>query len=155
MQINGSSTLPELLPNIDLAITIAGLVAPILLYFGVRRFSHSGGFYLFGMVLLSAIFAKGSCWFENYSDDLLLSHYGYDESLVDEFRNVTEENIDKVEALLQNKATIGWRHYASIIFAVNMGYYAIIYLLLRLIVPLFKTSKGEAGRKENKTSLAP
>lgn len=135
-----------LLPSIDLAITLAGLSAPIILYFLVRKFNYKGWLYFLGSLILTAIITQGTIRFSNFCSEIFLSHY--DTESLPEIDDIEEENIEELLFQQDEKFITGLYYFVGTIFGVNALYCAIIYGLLNMIVPLIKTGKRNADKEE-------
>jgi hypothetical protein len=70
-------------------------------------------------------------WWVSFSNDFLLSHYGYDFNAmndIERFKNVALENLDKVKELETNMLGIGWPFKAFMFFLIYSPYLLIVYI---------------------------
>tara|TARA_R110001592_G_scaffold106518_1_gene298983 strand:- start:1277 stop:1537 length:261 start_codon:yes stop_codon:yes gene_type:complete len=75
-------------------------------------------------------------WWVDYSDRLLMSHYGYDFDAMNDnrrFVNVEPENFEKVKQLEIGYFGIGWPLKAIMTFVFYSPYLLIVYLVGQLI----------------------
>ncbi len=75
-------------------------------------------------------------WWADYSDQLLMSHYGYDFDAMNDterFQNVENENLEKVQQLEIGIFGIGWPLKAIMSFVFYSPYLLIVYISGQLI----------------------
>ncbi len=138
MPINESLNVPQIVSYINILFCVALFVAPIIAYFSLRRFRHFGWFYTLVTLILSAIITLGFSWFDDYSVQLQLAYYGYEESLVNEFANVAPENMEKVSLLLDcGHVDIKPGIINAFVFGASIAYDFILFMLFNILLPMF------------------
>jgi hypothetical protein len=83
----------------------------------------------------------------DYSNQLLMSHYGYEFKAMNEtdrFENVEAENLEKVKRLEMGFFGIGWPLRAFFIFIFYSPYLLIVYLVGQLITRTKRKNKEHA-----------
>ena len=92
--------------------------------------------YLILALLLTARIMWTFAWWADYSDQLLMSHYGYDFDAMNDterFANVESENLEKVKQLEIGYFGVGWSLKAIMSFVFYSPYLLIIYGVGQLI----------------------
>jgi amino acid transporter len=72
-------------------------------------------------------------WWSDFSNQLLLSHYGYDFNdldTIERFQNVAPENLDRVKNLRISMMGIGWPLKAFMVYPFYFVYLVIVYSVL-------------------------
>ena len=75
-------------------------------------------------------------WWADYSDQLLMSHYGYDFGAMNDaerFANVESENLERVKQLEIGHFGVGWPLKAIMVFVFYSPYLLIVYGVGQLI----------------------
>lgn len=132
-------------------ILLLGLISvPILLFVGLKKWKRLRFNFLtyltIGLILtagVTLIFA----WWSDYSDQLLMSHYGYDFDAMNEtdrFEKVGNENLEKVKQLEIGYFGIGWPLQAIMTFVFYLPYLLIVYLVGHLITKAKRNNKEHA-----------
>jgi len=135
----------EILTKIIFFILLGALISsPFLILYGLKRrnVKYKLIAYLSFGILTTAVIALTIAWWTDTSNQILLSHYGYDFEAMNEterFSKVTAENIERVKSLEISKMGIGWPIKALITYV----FYAPYLLLVYLIVYLFKRHKNK------------
>lgn len=122
------------------SILLIGLISvPILLFVGIRKWSSLKfdfrTYLIFGLIITAGIMWT-FVWWVDYSDRLLMSHYGYDFDAMNDnrrFVNVEPENFEKVKQLEIGYFGIGWPLKAIMTFVFYSPYLLIVYLVGQLI----------------------
>ncbi len=113
------------------ALFISLLLAPIFLFFKLKQSKwHFLSYFILGLVITSGITLTFT-WWADYSDKLLLSHYGYDPDAMtasERYANVKRENLVKVKEIEIAYYGIGWPLKAIVIYALYLPYLLIAYL---------------------------
>ena len=136
-----------LVSTISFLLLIGLISVPILLFLVIKK-SHRLKFhfvtYLISAVILTAVIMWIFAWWSDYSNQLLLSHYGYDFNAINEterFQNIAEENFERVKEFEIGYFGIGWTSKAIISFAFYFPYLLTIYPIGQYLMKL-KFSKG-------------
>lgn len=105
----------ETLTTIISFLLLLGLISvPILLFVGIKkwyRLKFSFMTYLLSGLILTAGIMWAFVWWADYSNQLLMSHYGYDFDAMNDterFQNVESENLKKVKQFEIGYFGIGW-----------------------------------------------
>lgn len=103
--------------------------------------------YLFlGMIISAAIISIFN-WWTNFSNELLLSNYGYDFDAMndtDRFRKVAIENLERVKQIEISQSGIGWPLKAIFMFIFYSPYLLLVYLFGQLIIRIKRKNKVNA-----------
>ena len=117
----------EILTFVISIILLIGLIlSPILLFIKLRKSKLNFLTYLILGLVITLTFA----WWADYSDQLLLSHYGYDLDAMndtDRYGNVKSENLEKVKQIEIGYFGIGWPLKAIMTYVFYFPYLLIIY----------------------------
>jgi hypothetical protein len=120
-------------------LLIALIVSPIAILIGLRRRAVKKYKFLvyltFGIVITSIITLTFG-WWSDTSNEMLLSHYGYNLDAMNDterFANVSPENLERVKSIEISMMGIGWPLKAIITFAMYSPYILIVYLIAYLI----------------------
>ena len=120
---------------ISFSLIIALIVSPIVILIGLKRLKIKKYIFLTYLTLgifITAIIALTFGWWLDYSNEMLLSHYGYDFDAMNDkerFSNVMPENWDKVKSLEVSMMGIGWPLKTIMTFSVYSPYLLLIYLV--------------------------
>ena len=120
---------------ISFSLIIALIVSPIIILIGLKRLKINKYIFLTYLTLgifITAIIALTFGWWLDYSNEMLLSHYGYDFDAMNDkerFSNVMPENWDKVKSLEVSMMGIGWPLKTIMTFSVYSPYLLLIYLV--------------------------
>ena len=120
---------------ISFSLIIALIVSPIIILIGLKRLKIRKYIFLTYLTLgifITAIIALTFGWWLDYSNEMLLSHYGYDFDAMNDkerFSNVMPENWDKVKSLEVSMMGIGWPLKTIMTFSVYSPYLLLIYLV--------------------------
>jgi hypothetical protein len=101
-------------------------------------------------LIITATITLIFAWWTDISNEILLSHYGYDLDAmndIERFTNVTEENMKRVKTLEISIMGIGWPLKAIMTYV----FYSPFLLLVYLITYLFKKYKKEKEHTPNIT----
>lgn len=88
---------------ISIALLIGLISTPILLFYVVKKWSQSKFHfltYMFLGIIITAGITLIFAWWADYSDQLLMSHYGYDFDAMNDterFGKVQDNNLEKVK----------------------------------------------------------
>jgi hypothetical protein len=113
--------------------TIALVALPILVLNKIYKRNTKNIFiiYLLTALITTFILILIVGWWVSFSNDFLLSHYGYNFDAMNDmerFRNVTIENLDKVKELETNMLGAGWPLKAFMFFLIFSPYLLIVYI---------------------------
>jgi hypothetical protein len=124
---------------ISFSLIIALVVSPIIILIGLKRLKIKKYIFLTYLTLgifITAIIALTFGWWLDYSNEMLLSHYGYDFDAMNDkerFSNVMPRNWDKVKSLEVSMMGIGWPLKTIMTFSVYSPYLLFIYVVAFLI----------------------
>jgi len=133
----------EIFTKIISIILLLGLIlVPIFLYIGIKKW-HQSKFdfitYLVSGLIITAFLTLLFAWWTNYSNILLLKHYGGYVFNPDSngyqvnYENVLLENLDKVKILEISVMGIGWPLKAIMTFEFYLPYLLVVYFIGQLI----------------------
>jgi hypothetical protein len=132
-------------------ILLLGLISvPILLFVGIKKWNRPRlNFltYLTVGLLITAGITWTFAWWADYSDQLLMSQYGYDFDAMNEtdrFEKVESENLEKVKQLEIGYFGIGWPLQAIMTFIFYSPYLLMVYLVGQLITRTKRKNKEHA-----------
>ena len=102
-----------LFKGITVLLLFALLASPLAIRFGLERgrFQKSFILYIILGIAVTFILVVIMGWWSDFSNELLLSHYGYDfdaMNATDRFKNVASEHLAEVKRLQTNRLGIGW-----------------------------------------------
>jgi len=130
----------EVLSTVISIILLFGLIgAPILLFVGIQKMNRVKFKFLIYLILGSIITSGITltfAWWIDTSNQLLLSHYGYDYYAMNEterFAKVADENLKRVKELEISLLGVGWPVKAIMTFVFYSPYLLIVYLIGLLI----------------------
>ena len=124
---------------ISITLLIGLISTPILLFYGVKKWSPIKFDFLTYLILgiiITAGITLTFAWWADYSDQLLMSHYGYDFDAMNDterFGKVQVENLEKVKQLEIGYFGIGWSLKAIMTYIFYLPYLLIVYLIGQLI----------------------
>jgi hypothetical protein len=125
----------EILTTILSFLLLIGLIlVPILLFVVIKkwyRLKFDFLIYLISGMILTAGIMWTFAWWADYSDQLLMSQYGYNfDAMNDEerYQNVAGENLEKLKQLEIGFGGIGWPLKAIMSFVFYSPYLLIVYL---------------------------
>ena len=128
-----------LIAIISFLLLIALIGSPIIILIGLKRLKiekYKFLTYLTLGVFITAIITLTFGWWSDSSNEILLSHYGYDFDAMNDtekFTNVSVENLEKVKRLEVSMMGIGWPLKTIMTFSVYSPYLLLIYLVTFLI----------------------
>ena len=141
----------ETLITVTLIVLLLGLIlVPILVFIGVKKWNplkYSFLTYLISGLILTAGIMWTFAWWADYSDQLLMSHYGYDFDAMNDterYVNVESENLVKVKQLEIGYFGIGWPLKAIMSFVFYSPYLLIVYGVGQLIRRMKRKNKEHA-----------
>jgi hypothetical protein len=110
------------------------LASPVLILFGLRKFNLKSNFivYLILGITITSILTLLFAWWSDASNQMLLTHYGYDFEAMDEterFKNVSAQNMERVKSLEVSMMGIGWPLKAFMTYMIYCPYLLLIYLI--------------------------
>ena len=121
-------------------ILLFGLIlTPILLFYGVKKwnpFKFDFLTYLILGIITTAGITWTFAWWADYSDQVLMSHYGYDFDAMNDterFASVQSENLEKAKQLEIGYFGIGWPLKAIMTYVFYSPYLLIVYLIGQFI----------------------
>jgi len=132
-------------------ILLIGLISvPILLFVGLKKWKRLRFNFLtyltIGLILTAGI-TWTFAWWADYSDQLLIGHYGYDFDAMNEtdrFEKVGAENLERVKQLEIGYFGIGWPIQAIMTFVFYSPYLLLVYLVGQLITRTKRKNKEHA-----------
>lgn len=144
----------ETLTTIISFILLIGLISiPILLFVGLKKWKRLRfnflTFLIIGLIStagVTLIFA----WWADYSDQVLMNHYGYDFDAMNEtdrFEKIKTENLERVKQLEIGYFGIGWPLQAIMTFVFYSPYLLIVYLVGHFITKVKRKNKEHAPNK--------
>lgn len=128
-----------LIEIISYSLIIALIASPVIILIGLKRFKiekHKVLIYLTIGLFITAIITLTLGWWLDYSNEMLLSHYGVDFDAINDtekYSKVSAENLEKVKSLEISMMGIGWPLKAIITFSLYSPYLFLIYLAALLI----------------------
>ena len=130
----------ETLTTIISFLLLLGLIAvPIILFVAIKKWYRLKfdfmAYLILGLILTAGIMWTFA-WWADYSDQLLMSHYGYDFDAmndIERFQNVENENLEKVKQLEIGYFGIGWPLKAIMTFVFYSPYLLIVYIIGQFI----------------------
>jgi hypothetical protein len=124
---------------ISFLLIIALITSPIVILVGLKRFNVKKQkflAYLTLVVVTTSIITLTFGWWSDSSNEILLSHYGYDFDAMNDterFSNVSAENLERVKGLEISMMGIGWPLKTIMTFALYSPYILIVYLVVYII----------------------
>ncbi len=123
----------EFLTFVTSIVLLIGLIlSPILLFIKLGKSKLSFSTYLILGFVITLGITLTFAWWADYSDKLLLNHYGYDLNAMNDFErygNVKSENLEKVKQIEISYFGIGWPLKAIMTYIFYSPYLIIIYLI--------------------------
>jgi hypothetical protein len=117
---------------ISIILLIGLFIFPVLLFIKLRDSkSRLLAYIILGLIITSGI-TLTFAWWADYSDTLLLNHYGYDLDAMNDskrYGNVTSENMEKVKQIEISYFGIGWPVKAILTYIFYSPYLLIVYLI--------------------------
>ena len=112
-------------------LLIALIVSPLFLINKLNKLKVKYNFilYLISATIITSILTLFFAWWSHYSNEILLSYYGYKFDSINEFENVSAENLDEVKKLEISMMGIGWPLKAIMSYLVYCPYLLIVYIV--------------------------
>lgn len=129
----------EILTSIISFIGLGGLItSPFLIQYGLNKRNVKYTFlaYLTLGILITTSITLTFAWLADISNQILLSHYGYDFDAwndTERFANVTEENMERVKSLESSMMGIGWPLKAILTYIFYSPYLLLVYLITYIV----------------------
>lgn len=129
---------------VSIILLLGWITVPILLFIGIKKLKRlKFDFMVFLIIglIVTAVISWTFAWWADYSDQLLMSHYGYNFDAMNEterFEKVKIENFERVKQLEIEYFGIGWPLKAIMTFVFYSPYLPIVYLVGQII-----TRKGK------------
>jgi hypothetical protein len=129
----------EILTTILSIILLGGLIiSPFLILHRLkgRNVKYKFIVYLTVGVLITATITLIFAWWTDISNEILLSHYGYDFDAmndIERFTNVTEENMKRVKNLEISIMGLGWPLKAIMTYVFYFPYLLLVYLITYIL----------------------
>lgn len=126
----------ETLTTIISFLLLFGLISvPILLFVVIKKwhqlnFEFMIYYFIIGVILTAGIIWVFTWWLD-YSNQLLMSYYGYDFNAMNDtvrFKNIEHENLERVKQLEIGYFGVGWPLKAIMFFVLYSPYLLIVYL---------------------------
>ena len=141
----------ETLITIITFLLLFGLIAvPALLFAGIKKW-YKLKFEFIAFLVLGLILSGGIiwtlAWWTDYSDELLMSHYGYDLDAMNDterFQNVESVNLERVKQLETGYYGIGWPLKATMSFIFYSPYLLFVYLIGQILITMKMKNKEHA-----------
>ena len=134
---------------ISIALLVGLISTPVLLFYGVKKWSQSK-FNFLTYIILGIIITAGItlifAWWADYSDQLLMSHYGYDFDAMNDaerFGKVQDANLERVKQLEIGYFGIGWPLKAFMSYIFYSPYLLIVYLIGKFMIRMKLKKKIE------------
>ncbi len=120
--------------TISIVLLIALFVSPILILLGLYKLNLKPFFvvYLVLSVAITSILTLTFGWWSDFSNQILLSHYGYNYygmNEIERFKNVVPDNIERVKSLEICIMGVGWPLKAFVTYVVYSPYLLIVYII--------------------------
>ncbi len=109
-----------------------------------RNVKHHFITYIFLGFLITSFLALFFAWWSDFSDEILLSSYGYDFNAMDDYeryKNVSPDNLAAVKQLRMSMMGIGWPLKAIMTYTFYSPYLLLIYLFGYLFKKQKKTEQ--------------
>lgn len=118
--------------TISFILLIALIVSPLFIIYKLNKMNVKYNFilYLISAIIITSTLTFFFAWWSNYSDEILLSHYGYNFDFMNDFEKyekVSAENLDEVKKLEMSMMGIGWPLKAIMSFVFYSPYLLIVY----------------------------
>ncbi|MEQ8241865.1 hypothetical protein [Fulvivirga sp.] len=129
----------EILITIVSFLFLGGLlISPFLILYALNRKNTKYKFiaYLAFGILVTATITFTFAWWADTSNEILLTHYGYNFDAIDDtelYEKVTQENIERVKSLEISMMGIGWPLRAIMTYEYYSPYLLIIFLAVYLL----------------------
>jgi hypothetical protein len=120
--------------TISFILLVALIVFPLFLINKLNKLNMKYNFivYLISAIIISSILVLFFAWWSDYSNEILLAHYGYNFDAmndIERFENVSTENLDTVKNLEMSMMGIGWPLKAIMSYLVYSPYLLIVYII--------------------------
>jgi len=128
-----------LVSTISIILLIGLILVPILLFLGLKKLyklKFDLVIYLILGCFITVSIMWTFAWWSDYSNQLLMSHYGYDFHAMNDterFLNVQSENLENVKRLEIGYFGVGWPLKAIMSYVFYSPYLLIVYLIGQLI----------------------
>ena len=125
--------------TISMGLLIGLISIPIILFYGVKKWNRiKFDFltYLISGIIITVGYTWTFAWWADYSDQLLMSYYGYDFDAMnntERFGKVLDENLERVKQLEIGYFGIGWPLKAIMTYVFYLPYLLVVYLIGQLI----------------------
>ncbi|MFD0976986.1 hypothetical protein [Salinimicrobium gaetbulicola] len=135
---------------ISIILLLPLLSVPVLLFIGIKKWKRpkvNFPTYLMIGLIITAVISGTFAWWADYSDQLLMIHYGYDFDAMndtDRFENVVLQNLERVKQLEIGYFGIGWPLQAIMTFVFYSPFLVIVYLVGHLITKAKRKNKEHA-----------
>ncbi len=133
-----------LITIISLILLIGLISIPIFLFIAIKK-SPRLRFKFLLYLIVSSVLTVGImftfAWWAYYSDQLLMSHYGYNFDAmndIERYGNIATENLEKVKQLEFSHFGIGWPLKAIMTYIFYSPYLIIVYFIGQLIIKMNK-----------------
>lgn len=139
----------ETLTTIISFILLFGLISvPIILFVGLQKWNHNRykflTYLIVGLILTAGI-TFTFAWWSDYSDQLLMTNYGYDFDAMNEtdrFEKVDSGNLERVRQLEIGYFGVGWPLKAIMAFVYYSPYLLIVYIVGHMITKAKRKRKN-------------
>jgi len=123
-----------LITIISIILLLALIGFPFLVLSRLKKLNLKYNFTIFLIVgtILTLTLTLISGWWGDISNQILLSHYGYNFDAINDmerYREVARENLERVKRLEINMLGIGWTIKAFMFFIFYFPYLLIVYLI--------------------------
>ena len=125
----------EILATIISFVLLVGIIAaPLLILVRFNRLNVRYKFvvFLIPALIITLILTFLFAWWSHTSNQILLSHYGYDfgaMSDAERFTNVSRENIERVKKVQMSMMGVGWPLRAFMTYVMYLPYLLVVYLI--------------------------
>lgn len=121
---------------IDLLLLMSFMWTPVIIANFLRKNHHKNQLIKYVVGSLTALGLLSVAWpYWNYkSNQMLLSHYGYNEDGLNEtefYRNVKPENVPIVKEIIVSESGLGWPEKSFFIFQASILYMPFPYLVTK------------------------
>lgn len=129
-----------LINTISLFLLLGLIFVPIFLFVKIKKWKGlKYGFLIYLLVglLITGCIIWAFAWWTDYSNQILMSNYGYDFNAMtkkEQFENVELKNLEKIKQLEIVFFGIGWPLKAVMTFIFYLPYLLIVYLVGQLIL---------------------
>ena len=142
---------------LSLSLLLGIMICPILVLLGLRKFYLKSNFivYLILTIKTTSILTLLFAWWSDASNQILLSHYGYDVEAINDterYGNVSPQNLERVKRLEVSMMGVGWPLKALMSYVLYSPYLLIIYLISNSLKKYKKQHTPNTTQADNRAA---